>query len=392
MQTVRVNLKERSYRIMVGVDLSGIGKTMRDLNLGGKVMIVTNPRVGRFYLPKVEQSLKNSGFSVFKVIIADGERYKSQESANKIYAQCLKNDFDRKSTIVALGGGVIGDLAGFAAATFMRGINLVQVPTTLLAQVDSSVGGKVGVNLPDGKNMVGAFYQPKVVYADLKTLQTLPAKEFAHGLAEVIKYGVIYDAGLFAFLEKNIAQIKKLDEAVLQKVISRCCEIKATVVALDEREKNLRAILNFGHTLGHALEGLTCYKKYKHGEAVAIGMVGAVKIAVSLQMAAAEGEPRQGRDGSLETRLKALLMKAGLPVSIKGIKLSWPVFLRFMQHDKKALAGNVRFVLPLAVGKVKIVDTVPLSVIKNTVAYLIKGSCKVEENVERKIVKGKNCA
>ncbi len=310
MKTVNVNLQERSYKILVGADLSGIGKTMRDLNLGGKVMIVTNPRVGRFYLPKVEQRLKSSGFSVFKVIIADGERYKSQESANNIYAKCLQCGFDRGDTIVALGGGVIGDLAGFAAATFMRGINLVQAPTTLLAQVDSSVGGKVGINLPDGKNMVGAFYQPKLVYADLKTLQTLPAKEFANGLAEVIKYGVIYDARLFSYLEKNIEQIKKLDEMVLQNVISRCCEIKAKVVALDEREKNLRAILNFGHTIGHALEGLTHYKKYKHGEVVAIGMVGAVKIAISLQMA----------DGIIEKRLTELLKKAGLPVSIKAIK------------------------------------------------------------------------
>ncbi|MBI5554618.1 MAG: 3-dehydroquinate synthase [Elusimicrobia bacterium] len=358
MKIVKVDLKERSYKILVGVDLSEIGNHMRDLNLGGKVMIVTNPRVGRFYLPKLEPSLKTSGFSVFKTIIADGERYKSQESANKIYAQCLKNNFDRKSAIVALGGGVIGDLAGFAAATFMRGINLVQAPTTLLAQVDSSVGGKVGVNLPDGKNMVGAFYQPRLVYADLQTLRTLPAKEFANGLAEVIKYGVSYDACLFSYLEKNIEQVKKLDETVLQKVISRCCEIKAKVVALDEREKNLRAILNFGHTLGHALEGLTHYKKYKHGEAVAIGMVGAVKIAISLQLA----------DSSLEARLKELLTKACLPIRIKGIKLSWPSFLRFLQHDKKVLAGNIRFVLPLAVGKVKIVDTVPLAVIKNMVA------------------------
>lgn len=351
---------------MIGTDLSGIGKTMRDLNLADKVMIVTNPIVGRLYLSKVEHSLKIAGYKVFRVIIAEGERYKSQESANKIYTHCLKNNFDRTSTLVALGGGVIGDLAGFAAATFMRGINLVQVPTTLLAQVDSSVGGKVGINLPAGKNMVGAFYQPKLVYADLKTLRTLPAKEFANGLAEVIKYGVIYDASLFAYLERNIEQVKKLDEAILQKVISRCCEIKAEVVALDEREKNLRAILNFGHTIGHSLESLTHYKKYKHGEAVAIGMVGAVKIAESLELV----------DSSVESRLKALLKKAGLPVRIIGLKLSCPIFLRFMRHDKKALAGNIRFVLPLAIGKVKIADTVPMSVIKNTLAYLIKGSCK----------------
>jgi len=220
MKKVNVNLKERSYNIIVRADLTKIGNSLRSLKIGQKVMIVTNPKVSRWYLLKVEQSLKKAGFSVFITIIPDGERYKSQESANKIYASCLQCGFDRGDTILALGGGVIGDLAGFAAATFMRGINLVQVPTTLLAQVDSSVGGKVGVNLPDGKNMVGAFYQPKLVYADLKTLRTLPAKEFAHGLAEVIKYGIIYDASLFTYLETNIGRLKKLDEAVLQKVIS----------------------------------------------------------------------------------------------------------------------------------------------------------------------------
>jgi 3-dehydroquinate synthase len=362
MKTVKVNLQERSYRILVGADLARLGHTLRTLKLGRKVMIVTNPGVGCWYLSKVERSLKKAGFTAYHIIIPDGEHYKSQESANKIYAGCLQCGFERGDTILALGGGVIGDLAGFAAATFMRGINLVQVPTTLLAQVDSSVGGKVGVNLPDGKNMVGAFYQPKLVYADLKTLRTLPAKEFAHGLAEVIKYGVIYDARLFAFLEKNIEQIKKLDEAVLQKVISRCCQIKANVVALDEREKNLRAILNFGHTLGHALEGLTHYKKYKHGEAVAIGMVGAVKIAISLRMT----------DSSLEDRLKKLLRNAGLPVTIKGVKISWADFLRFMQHDKKVLAGNIRFVLPKAIGQVVIYDRINLAIVKETVQTLVK--------------------
>ncbi len=364
MKTVKVNLKERSYKIVVGADLVKLGTAMRALKLGSKVMIVTNPRVGRWYLPKVEQSLKNSGFIVTHTVIPDGERFKSQESANKIYAKCLQCGFDRGDAILALGGGVIGDLAGFAAATFMRGINLVQVPTTLLAQVDSSVGGKVGVNLPDGKNMVGAFYQPRLVYADLKTLQTLPAKEFANGLAEVIKYGVIYDARLFAYLEKNIGQLKKLDEVALQKVVSRCCEIKAAVVALDEREKNIRAILNFGHTLGHALEGLTRYKKYKHGEAVAIGMIGASKIAESLDLV----------DGSVELRLKALLRKAGLPIAIKSAKVSWPDFLKFMRHDKKMLAGNIRFVLPMTIGKVAIIDRVPLALIKNAMISLSKGA------------------
>ncbi len=362
MKKVKVNLKERSYNIIVRADLAKIGSSLRALKIGQKVMIVTNPKVGHWYLPQVEQSLKKAGFTVNCTMIPDGERYKSQESANKVYARCLQYGLDRGGTILALGGGVIGDLAGFAAATFMRGINLVQVPTTLLAQVDSSVGGKVGINLPDGKNMVGAFYQPKLVYTDLKTLRTLPAKEFSHGLAEVIKYGVIYDASLFAYLEKNIGRLKKLDETVLQKVISRCCAIKARVVALDEKEKNLRAILNFGHTIGHALEGITRYKKYKHGEAVAIGMIGAARIAECLKLNA------EGISG----RMEKLLIKAGLPVQVKGVKLVWADFLRFMQHDKKVLAGNIRFVLPVAIGKVKIIDTVPLPVIKEVINSLSK--------------------
>ncbi|MDD5259975.1 MAG: 3-dehydroquinate synthase [bacterium] len=362
MKTVKVNLKERSYKIAVGADLAKLGSAMSALGLGKKIMIVTNPKVGHWYLPPVEQSLKKAGFSVYCTVIPDGERYKSQESANNIYAKCLQYGLDRGGTILALGGGVIGDLAGFAAATFMRGINLVQVPTTLLAQVDSSVGGKVGINLPDGKNMVGAFYQPKLVYADLKTLRTLPSKEFAHGLAEVIKYGIIYDTSLFTYLEKNMGKLKKLDEAVLQKVISRCCAIKAEVVTLDEKEHNLRAILNFGHTIGHALEGITRYQKYKHGEAVALGMVGAVKIAESLELV----------DSSVGDRLRALLTKAGLPVVIKNIKISWANFLRFMQHDKKVLAGKIRFVLPVRIGQVKIVDTVPLPIIKEIVKSLSK--------------------
>lgn len=358
MKAITVPLKERSYRIIIGADLKNIGEELKPLTLGAKAMIVTNSKVSGLYGEVVEKSLAKVGFTVFKILIPDGERHKSQESANKIYQQCVKNNFDRNSTILALGGGVIGDLAGFAAATFLRGINFIQVPTTLLAQVDSSVGGKVAVNLPYGKNLVGVFYQPKLVYIDLKVLKTLPGKEFANGMAEVIKYGVIYDKNLFSYLEKNIVRILARDIKSLEHIISRCCQIKAAVVSRDEREKNLRAILNFGHTIGHALEGMTAYKKFTHGEAVAIGMVGAVKIAESLELV----------DSSVEARLKALLIKAGLSVSIEGIKFSWPSFLRFMQHDKKALAGDIRFVLPVAVGKVKIVASVPLTVIKNSIA------------------------
>lgn len=360
MKKIPVKLRERSYQIMVGAHLENLGSAFKPLALGKKVMVVTNPKVGGLYFSAVEKSLAAAGFQVSQTVIPAGEKYKAQSAAHRIYRQCTKNGFDRQSTIVALGGGVIGDLAGFAAATFLRGINFVQAPTTLLAQVDASIGGKVGINLPVGKNLVGAFYQPRLVFIDLHTLKTLPEKEFSNGLAEVIKYGVIYDENLFSFIEENSGKISHRENAVLEKIISRCCEIKALVVSRDEREANVRAILNFGHTLGHALEGLTAYKKYTHGEAVAIGMVGAMKIANSLELV----------DSSAEQRLKKVLLKAGLPVYIKEETIYWGRFLEFLKRDKKVLNEKMRFVLPLEIGRVEIVDEVPLEIIRDALGAL----------------------
>ena len=358
MKSVKVNLGSRSYRILIGVDLGDIGKALRTVSLSGRIMIVTNPRVDKLYSGQIGLSLKAAGFVVFKTVISEGERFKSQVSANRIYQQCLRYGLDRNSTILALGGGVIGDLAGFAASSYLRGINFVQVPTTLLAQVDSSVGGKVGINLPGGKNLIGAFYQPKLVYIDLKVLKTLPAREFANGLAEVIKYGMIYDKHFFAFLEKNMTKNRQAD--ILEKVVTRSCAIKALVVTKDEREKNLRAILNFGHTIGHALEGAAAYKGFTHGEAVAVGMVGAAIIANNVGLA----------DSNLEKKLSSLLVRAGLPVSAKGQGLAWKKLLGFMQKDKKVINERIRFILPLAIGKVTVEDSVPLQVIRQAIAEL----------------------
>jgi 3-dehydroquinate synthase len=268
---------------------------------------------------------------------------------------------ERESIIVGLGGGVIGDLAGYVAATFMRGLPIVQVPTTFLAQVDSSVGGKVAVNLPEGKNLVGSFYQPFLVYIDLAVLKTLPVEEMEAGMAEVIKYGIILDKNFFEYLEENIGKLRELDLEVLERVVARCCKFKAGVVEKDEREKGLRSILNFGHTLGHALEALTDYKKYKHGEAVAIGMVGACRIAQEMGMF-----KKEERD-----RIENLIEKAGLPGRI-GVKLSVDDIIQILSLDKKVRAGKVRFVLPERMGKVVVRNDVPEDIVRSVVTGLME--------------------
>ena len=366
MKTVKVNLAERSYRILIGAELKNIGAALSSIALGANIMIISNQKVHKLYGKVVKDSLSKAGFDVSIVLIGDGERFKTQDSANKIYQHCLVHKLDRHSAILALGGGVVGDLAGYAAANYLRGINFVQVPTTLLAQVDSSVGGKVGVNMPGGKNLIGAFYQPKLVYIDPAVLKTLPDRELSNGLAEVIKYGVIYDRKFFAYLEKNISGVLKRERPVLENIISRSCQIKALIVSRDEKEQDLRVILNFGHTLGHALETLTAYRAYTHGAAVAIGMIGAMKIAVDLELI----------EANAEERLKTLLERAGLPVAIKPRPISWGEFYSLLQHDKKALDDKLRFVLPLNIGRVTISDRVPVALIQKTMAELMARSGK----------------
>ena len=357
MNTVNVDLGERSYKIYIGRDLTDIGDTVKEYKLDRKIMVVSNPVVDDLYGDKVKGSLEKAGFNVLEAEVPDGEEYKTQEEANILYDECMKSKLERQSAILALGGGVIGDLAGFVAATFMRGIPFIQVPTTLLAQVDSSVGGKVAVNLPTGKNMVGVFYQPKLVYIDPTVLKTLPKEEFNAGLAEVIKYGVIRDDEFFLFLEDNIEKIKALDTDCLERIITTSCEIKASVVEQDEREKNLRAILNYGHTIGHALETLTEYKVYRHGEAVAIGMVYAAKIASLAKMC----------DEALAGRLQKLLKKADLPVTISE-KLKHEDIIELLKADKKVKDQKVRFVLPEAMGKVVIRNDITEEIVKKALS------------------------
>jgi len=347
LQTLKVDLGERSYGILIGEGLIGqTGEFLRAFSLSGRILLVSNPTVYDLYGRETEKALNGAQFQVAQAVVPDGERYKNLETVSWLYDRALDARLDRRSAIVALGGGVIGDTAGFLAATFLRGIPLIQLPTTLLAQVDSSVGGKVGVNHDRGKNLIGSFYQPLVVVADIGTLKTLPVRELRSGAAEVIKYGVIWEAEFFAFLEQNLSRVLALDPGVSIQAVERSCMAKSQVVGQDEREQGLRAILNFGHTLGHAVETLTNYERYRHGEAVAIGMVAAANLAVSRGMM-----PEPDRD-----RLVKIIQGAGLPIGATG--LSPTRILETVQYDKKAEAGKLKLVLPEVIGRVRLVDDV----------------------------------
>lgn len=340
MKKITVNLKERSYPILIGAKLEGLGRYLKPRGLSKKALVVTNTTVGRLYLKKAVRGLEAAGFKTASIAIPDGERYKTLATVSKIYSAMLKAGLDRRSPVIALGGGVVGDAAGFAAATYMRGLPLVQVPTTLLAMVDSSVGGKTGADLREGKNLVGAFHQPIAVWIDTRTLKTLPMGEFRNGLAEVIKYGVIRDPELFRYVEKTIFRMPKSFDYT----ISACCRIKADVVSKDEFERRgVREILNYGHTFGHAIEALTGYRAYTHGEAVAIGMNMAARLAVKLKML-------PEKDAA---RIESLLFNSWLPTSVEG-KVRPDAVLRAMARDKKAVGGKLRLVLPVRIGKVAV--------------------------------------
>ena len=341
MEQLTVELGERSYQIMIGfADLDQLGVYLQPLNLADRICLITNTTVGKLYGGRVRSVLTDSGFTVSYYEAPDGEEYKTLQSAAAIFDRLVDAGMERGSAVVALGGGVVGDLVGFASAPYMRGVPLIQAPTTLLAQVDSSVGGKVDVNHPRGKNLIGCFYQPRLVFADLQTLKTLPEREIRAGMAEVIKYGVIWDWTFFAFLEQRLDRILGLEPEALMETVKRSCAIKAEVVSRDEREQGLRLLLNFGHTIGHALESLTDYQVYRHGEAIAAGMAVAATLAVGRGMQEADRE-----------RLVALLRRTGLPVSFP-----YPArdLLELMSHDKKVFGGRLRFVLPLKIGEAEI--------------------------------------
>jgi len=343
MRVVKVPLGTRSYSIYIGTGLlEELGPRCARLGLGKRCAVVSDRNVAPLYADSAHQSLRAAGFEPVRVVVPAGETAKTLRTVQLCYNQLAAHRLERTSFIVALGGGVVGDLAGFLAATYLRGIAFVQVPTTLLAAVDSSVGGKVGVNLTAGKNLVGAFYQPRLVLCDLATFHTLPEREYRAGLAEVIKYGVIYDAALFKRLERDMPTLLARRPETLAAVIARCCQIKADVVAKDETEGGLRQILNFGHTIGHALEAISRYGKYVHGEAVAIGMVAAAHISAALL-----GLPQNDAD-----RIIRLLERAGLPVSMRLTRTHRRKLFDAMRLDKKVRGGQIRFVLARRIGRV----------------------------------------
>lgn len=334
MLQVNVALQERSYPILIGAGLLTDSKSYAPLKAGDKVMIVSNPTIAPHYLATVQQTLEKLGCVVDSVLIPDGEKYKTLDSLNLIFSALLEKNHNRDTTLIALGGGVIGDVAGFAAASYQRGIRFIQIPTTLLAQVDSSVGGKTGVNHALGKNMIGAFKQPVSVIIDTNTLKTLHKREVSAGLAEVIKYGAIFDLPFFEWLEKHIDDLVSLEQNALEYCIQRCCQLKADVVARDETEKGERALLNFGHTFGHAIEAHLGYGNWLHGEAVAVGML----------EAAALSEMLGNLSASDVARLEKLIARAVLPtISPDGMQPA--DYLPYMWRDKKVLAGQLRLIL-----------------------------------------------
>ncbi len=344
METLKVDLAERSYDIIFGDGiLFRFGSFCRALALGENVMIITSSVIGDYYLEPVRTSLVDSGYNVHVCIVPDGEEYKNFDTMQYIYDALISAALDRGAFIVALGGGVVGDMTGFAAATYLRGISFVQVPTTLLAQVDSSVGGKTGINLEKGKNLIGAFHQPKLVCVDVRTLDTLPDREYVSGLAEVVKYGVVADADFFNYIYDNSTRLLRRDKDCLLAVERRSCAIKASVVVQDERESGLRAVLNFGHTIGHAIESLSGYKKYLHGEAVAIGMAHAAKISEAM-----------GYSAKADTdRIIHLLEVLHLPVDLPYY--SAENYLQAILHDKKVKDGSITFVLNKGIGNFSLV-------------------------------------
>ncbi|MDU9048044.1 MAG: 3-dehydroquinate synthase [Candidatus Electrothrix sp. Rat3] len=344
---VTVGLDERSYPIRISSGLlAEIGSDLRQKNIGTKYGVIADDTVAELYGKQCLQSLESAGLQAELITFPHGEANKHMGTVTALASELAQRGFDRGDALIALGGGVTGDITGFLAALYMRGIPFVQVPTTLLSQVDSSVGGKTGVDLPEGKNLVGVFYQPKAVYIDTDVLQTLPLDELQGGLAEVIKYGVIHDADFFAFLEKNRDAVFALQQDVLTQLIARCCEIKAWVVEQDEREGGLRRILNFGHTIGHAVEAASDFQLI-HGKSVAIGMCAAAELAV--------------RTGCLAEQdacaIRELIEQYELPVSVPA-ELDRQLIKKYLRNDKKTVSGRVFYVLPEAIGKVMITDQV----------------------------------
>ena len=356
---VDVSLGTRSYRIVVASGaLATVGPRLRELSVGARAALVSDGAVARLYGKTVMASLESAGFTVATIEVPEGEGAKTLAIAQHCWNELLAAGLDRTSTVLALGGGAVGDVAGFAAATYMRGINFVQLPTTVLAQVDASIGGKTAIDHPLGKNMIGAFHQPRLVVVDPAVARTLPEREFRSGLAEIVKHGIVLDAAYFAELERDLAPLAARDLEVLERIIGGSCRLKASVIERDEREAELRHVLNYGHTIGHALEASTGYARYTHGEAVALGMVAEARLARQLGIADDETTARQER----------MLDALGLPVLAPAIDVE-PV-VTAMARDKKGKDGRIPFVLAPRIGEFRLVYDVPAAQIRAAIASL----------------------
>jgi len=363
MRTVNVDLGERSYPIYIGSGLlCHIGQYFNDhgISLNSPLLIVTDDNIAPHYLNILENLLLEAGYATVSKVVKAGETAKSLSVLEEVMTTAIEGKLDRNSTVIALGGGVVGDLAGFAAATYMRGIKFVQIPTTILAH-DSSVGGKVAVNHPLAKNMIGAFHQPEMVLYDLDTLQTLPPRDVASGLSEMVKHGLIRDGEFARWCREHASELLALDPEALEYGLSRGCAIKADVVSRDERENDLRAILNLGHTIGHAIEAVAGYGEYMHGEAIAIGMVGSARLAVRL-----------GRDANIYDETVSMLQSLRLPVTMSS-HLSTDDIMEAMKHDKKFREGHMLFIIPDSIGSVSIVKDIPEQLVRETIDQLREG-------------------
>src|SRR5215470_4253335 len=359
MIEISVDLASRSYPILVGAGaLDRVGPELLKRRVGRKTLVVTDTDIARLHAEPVARSLAQDGFDVVQALVPKGEEAKRLDVASGLWDRLLEAGLDRTSTVVAVGGGAVGDLAGFVAATYMRGINFVQVPTTLLAQVDASIGGKTAIDHHRAKNLIGAFHQPRVVLVDVSVLTTLLALEFRSGLAEVIKHGIVLDASYFEDLEGSLPALLRRDLPTLERVVAGSCRIKAGVVERDEQEAELRHVLNYGHTIGHALEAVTGYTRWAHGEAVSLGIVAEAKVAERLGIAGPQTTDRQVR----------LLQAAGLPVS--GLGASPPVIIEALGPDKKARDGRVPFVFAPEIGAFRLVFDVPQATVQDTLETL----------------------
>lgn len=360
MRIIKVKLKKRSYEIAVGSGIIGrLGRYLKKLNLGSDAYVITNAPIKKRYGAGLEGILKESGFSVKYALIPDTERSKSIERSAIVVQDIAAYDHKKRLFIVAFGGGVVGDLAGFVASIYKRGISFVQIPTTLLAQVDSAIGGKTAVDLSQGKNLVGAIYQPRLVFSEVKYLASLGGRELRSGIAEVIKYALIKDSRLFAYLEKNLKNIFHFNPAALRYIVERSSQIKAGIVSRDEKEeRGLRTLLNFGHTIGHAIETAGNYLRYAHGEAIALGMIAASDISREMGLI----------DSLLFKRIESLITKAGLPVRLKKVSLG--AIIQAHYRDKKFKGESNRFVLLEGIGKAKVKQNIPAKVIRQVLERL----------------------